>query len=106
MTLTFTCTNCDDAFDVDYAALADNPRNVRCAGCNKKLPGPDMEEFASTLDELLGLVATLKKKAGVSFEVDSEDLPAPHDGGDKDDDDEEESDDEDAAEEPDEDDDY
>lgn len=96
MTFTFVCQNCDDSFELDYDALSSARKGLKCEGCGKRLPPADLEEFVTSLDEVLGLVADLRKRFVVSFDVDAEDLPAAFEGGSRrggdDDDDEEESD--------------
>jgi len=80
MTLTFVCQNCDESFELDYAALADGERGVRCPSCSKKLPPATVDDLLSAIDDVLGQVAGLRKRFLVSFEVDPEDLPPPYDG--------------------------
>lgn len=74
MTFNFTCQNCDDTFEVDYETLASG-RGLKCEECGKRLPSADVEDLVSGLDELLGRVAALRKRFGVTFEIDTDDLP-------------------------------
>jgi hypothetical protein len=101
MNLTFVCQNCDDSFELDFNAFVEDPKGQRCPNCNKKFPAAEMDELATTLDDLLGQVAALRKRVLVSFDVDAEDLPPPYDvdgkkaasSGDDEDEDEDEGDD-------------
>jgi DNA-directed RNA polymerase subunit RPC12/RpoP len=100
MTFTFTCQNCDDTFEVDYETLG-NGRGLKCEECGKRLPAGDVEEFVTSLDELLARVGALRKRFGLTFEVDAEDLPPGFDadarrGRDEDDEEEDDEDDDDV----------
>lgn len=97
MNLTFVCQNCDDSFELDFPAFVEDPKAVRCPNCSKKMPAAEMDELATTLDDLLGQIAALRKRVLVSFDVDAEDLPPPYDEGGTHDDDDEEDDEEDLA---------
>lgn len=102
MNLTFVCQSCDDAFELDYSQLIEESKGRRCPNCSKKLPAAELDELVTTLDDLLGQIAALRKRFVISFDVDAEDLPPPHDVDNKksaaatDDDEEEEDDDDDA----------
>ena len=75
MNFTFVCQNCDDSFEVDYETITGG-RGLKCEECGKRLHAGDVEELVTSLDELLGRVAAIRKRFGVTFEVDSDDLPA------------------------------
>lgn len=104
MTITFVCQACDDSFEFDYAHLAEETKGIKCPSCSKRLPPADVDEFVTSLDELLEQVAGLRKRFALSFEIDADDLPAPFDSdkrraraSDDDDDDDDSGDDDDEA---------
>jgi DNA-directed RNA polymerase subunit RPC12/RpoP len=108
MTLTFVCQSCDDSFELDYAQLVEDPKRIKCPNCGKRVPPSEMDEIATTLDELLAQVAAMRKRFAISLDIDAEDLPPPYDSDLKraargSDDEDEEEDDEDSDEELDED---
>lgn len=101
MTFTFVCQSCDDSFEFEHAQLAEETRGLKCPNCGRRLPAADLDELVSTVDELLGVVATMRKRFAVSFEVDADDLPgdfeqdAKRTGRGRDEDEEEEEDEDD-----------
>jgi DNA-directed RNA polymerase subunit RPC12/RpoP len=103
MTFTFVCQSCDDSFELEYAALTEGTKGLKCPNCSKKLPSLEVDELVTAIDDVLGQVAALRKRFAISFDVDAEDLPPPYDTDRKaaaaegDDDDEDEDDDDDAA---------
>jgi hypothetical protein len=78
MTLDLTCQACDTSFELEPSELFDEPR-VQCPSCDARAPVAVAEAFSSALDELLAQVARLRGKFQVVFEVESDDLPPPHD---------------------------
>lgn len=103
MNLTFVCQNCDDSFELDFTAFVEDSKKLRCPNCSKKFPAAEMDELATTLDDLLSQVSALRKRVLISFDVDADELPPPYDLDGKraaagtDDDDEDEADDEDEV---------
>lgn len=102
MTFTFVCQSCDDTFELEHAQLAEETRGLKCPNCGRRLPAAVLDELVSSVDELLGVVASLRKRFAVSFEVDADDLPSEFEdarrsrrGRDEDDEDEEEDEDDD-----------
>lgn len=75
MTFTFVCQSCDDNFELEYSQLTEETRGLRCPNCGKRLSAADVDELTTAVDELLGVIAGLRKRFLVSFEVDAEDLP-------------------------------
>jgi len=103
MNITFVCQSCDDSFEINFVALAEETKGLKCPNCGKKLSLSETEEFVTALDEVLAQVAAIRKRFAVSLEIDAEDLPPPYDVDIKraardDEDDEESDDDEDAPE--------
>ena len=80
MQLELQCQKCDESFDVDPGDLAADPE-LRCPGCGAKATLDQAEALSSALEELFAAVAALRRKFTITGELDSEDLPAPHDGG-------------------------
>lgn len=101
MQLELQCQKCDEQFDVDPGDLAADPE-LKCPGCGAKATLDQAEALSGALEELFAAVAALRRKFTITGELDSEDLPSPHDGGtptlkkrasaDGDEDDEEEAD--------------
>jgi DNA-directed RNA polymerase subunit RPC12/RpoP len=80
MQLELQCQKCDESFDVDPADLASDPE-LRCPGCGAKATVDQAEALSNALEELFAAVAALRRKFAITGELDSEDLPSPHDGG-------------------------
>lgn len=103
MTLSFVCQSCDDALELEYEKLLEQTKGLKCAGCGKKLSSAELDEFVTSLDEVLSQVAALRKRFIISFDVDAEELPAPFESdrkrasSDDDDDDEDTDEDDDLA---------
>lgn len=101
MTLSFVCQSCDESIELEYEKLLDLTKGLKCPGCGKKLSSVEVDEFVTSLDELLSQVAALRKRFVISFDVDAEDLPAPFESdrkrpaADEEEDDDEETDEED-----------
>lgn len=103
MIFTFVCQSCDDTFELEHAQLAEETRGLKCPNCGRRLPAADLDELVSSVDELLSLVSSLRKRFAVSFEVDADDLPGEFEdakrnrrGRDEDDEEEEEEEDDDV----------
>ena len=80
MDITFQCTQCEDSFDRDYAALVEAGKGIKCDGCGKRLSAGDLEEVLTAIDEALAQVAPPRKKFLLSFSIEGDDLPPPYDG--------------------------
>lgn len=77
MNITFVCQSCEDSFDLDYAQMSEGTKGIKCPNCGKRLPPADVDEFVMSLDDVLESIASMRKRFAVSFDVDSDELPAP-----------------------------
>jgi hypothetical protein len=97
MTFDVTCQSCDASFEVDLADLLEDSK-LECPHCESRAPRAAVEGVTSALDELFGQLAILRRKFTVIVDIESDDLPPPHDRDNRrvaaEDEDEEESDDE------------
>lgn len=78
MTLDLTCQACDASFELEVAELLDDPR-LQCPSCDARAPRATAEALSGALEELFSHLARLRPKFLVVAEVDSDDLPPPHD---------------------------
>jgi hypothetical protein len=78
MTFDLTCQSCDTSFEVELQDVLDEPA-VECPSCEARAPAATVEAVAAALEELYGQLALLHRRFGVTFEVDSSDIPAPWD---------------------------
>lgn len=76
MNITFVCQSCEDSFEFEYTQLSEATKGIKCPNCSKRLPPADVDELVMSLDDVLEAVAGMKKRFAVSFDVDSDDLPA------------------------------
>ncbi len=79
MQLELQCQKCDESFDVDPVDLAADPM-LKCPGCGAKATLEQAEALSGALEDLFAAVAALRRKFTITGELDSEDLPSPHDG--------------------------
>jgi hypothetical protein len=100
MTFDLTCQSCDASFEAELADLIEDPK-LECPHCEVRAPRAAVEGVTNALDELFAQLAVLRRKFAVVAELDSEDLPPPHDreaagaraAGDEDEEDEDEDED-------------
>jgi hypothetical protein len=78
MTLDLTCQSCDATFDTELADLLEEQK-LECPHCEARAPRAALEGVTNALDELFAQLAVLRRKFSVVAEIDSEDLPPPHD---------------------------
>lgn len=76
MNLTFICQSCESDFRYSYEQLSDRVGDLKCPECRKRLSSTALEEFTDALDDLLAVVASLRSRFAISFDVDAEELPA------------------------------
>jgi hypothetical protein len=79
MTLDLTCQNCDATFDMELAELMEEEK-IQCPSCDAKAPREVIDGLTGALDDLYGSLGRLHARFATTFEIDSEDLPAPFEG--------------------------
>ena len=103
MTFDLTCQGCDASFEADLTDLLEDPK-IECPHCEARASKAAVEGVTTALDELFGQLALLRRKFTLVVEIESDDLPPPHDRDDRhvaaavaaeDDEDDEEDEDED-----------
>jgi hypothetical protein len=78
MTFDLTCQACDASFEADLADLLEDPK-LECPHCEARAPKAAVEGVTTALDELFAQLAVLRRKFTVVVEIESDDLPPPHD---------------------------
>jgi hypothetical protein len=78
MTFDLTCQACDASFEAELSDLLDDPK-LACPHCEARAPKAAIEGVTTALDELFAQLAILRRKFTVVVEIESDDLPPPHD---------------------------
>jgi hypothetical protein len=78
MTFDLTCQACDASFEAELNDLLEDPK-LECPHCEARAPKATIEGVTAALDELFGQLAILRRKFTVVVEIESDDLPPPHD---------------------------
>lgn len=78
MTFDVSCQSCDASFETDLSDLLEEPE-IECPHCEARAPKAAVEGVTTALDELFAQLAILRRKFTVIIEIESDDLPPPHD---------------------------
>ena len=106
MTIDLSCQKCDASFELDAGDVIDGSEAIKCPNCDAKAPQGLVDDFANALGETCKAIVALSKKFGVTFALETDDLPSQFDEVEKaaaDDEDEEDDDEDDALDDDDED---
>ncbi len=79
MQLDFQCVKCEESFSLDFSDISNDSALLRCPGCGARAPDEQIELIVSSLEELFGAIAALRRKFTAVVEINSEDLPPPYD---------------------------
>jgi hypothetical protein len=82
MTFDVTCQSCDASFETELSELIEDPK-LECPHCEARAPKAAVEAVTNALDELFAQLAILRRKFTVILEIESDDLPPPHDRDDR-----------------------
>ncbi len=115
MEINFNCAECGADYEIEIAAVVENPKLIKCKNCDASPPPHRAHAFATALEDLLAAMAAIRTRVGFELALTTEELPPPYgtmeegeaggldgglgfdDDGDDDDDDDEDDDDDDDA---------
>jgi hypothetical protein len=79
MQIDFQCVKCEESFSLDFSDVSNDAALLRCPGCGARALDEQVELVVTSLEELFGAIAALRRKFTAVVEINSEDLPPPYD---------------------------
>ena len=78
MEINFNCAECGADFELEIAAVVENPKLIKCSNCRAQPPAHRSHAFATALEDLLAAMAAIRTKVGFELVLITEELPPPY----------------------------
>lgn len=76
--ITFQCNACEGDFELEIARLIEKPGLLRCGHCGVKASNHRAETLATSLEDLITVMAALRAKFRFDVDLETDELPPPY----------------------------